>query len=189
MKKIKKMLSLILAVVFVFSVSGMNATALGSLFGDPNFGDPYYGTPIYADETDITVLAPSLDRAPYSSGEVQLSNGAIIVTNVVWGEAAPGDSSFRWMSYGESFKEGYEYRVAISYGMNPSSISTTYDHTITVNGSTPTNIINDNAVYGTVYQDFDNLMVSGGGFFDFIFSILGMPFRILLLPFYLIFGF
>lgn len=185
MKILKKILSISVSFVLAFSTFVTVANAELSLF--PEYGDLY---PSYSDSTDITVLAPSTDRAPYSSNEVRLSNNAVIVTDVVWGEAAPYDSSFRWMSYGESFKEGYEYRVAIRFGINPSALTTTYDHTITINGQTPTKVVYDNAVYGTAYYDFDNLVGSGssGGFFDIILSIIAFPFRIILAPFLFIFG-
>lgn len=92
------------------------------------------------------------------------------------------------MEPGESFKDGYDYRVAILYGMNPASLSSTYDHTITVNGKTPTNRIDDNAVYGTVYQDFDNLLGNGGGFFEVLVTILSFPFILLSSPFIFLFS-
>lgn len=86
MKKTKKIFSLVLTFLIAFSGFGISASAELSLF-DPSVSPA--NPSISYNSTDITVLAPDTSRQPYSSGEVSLSNNAIIVTDVVWGEAAP----------------------------------------------------------------------------------------------------
>lgn len=168
MKKVKKVLSVFM--LFVFCVSCMTILSFAS--NEPD-----------ASATNIRVPAPSVGSTPATLSDISVSDSTIRVIGIQWLEAAPNDSMYHYMTYGDTFESGMKYRVLITFDMNPYTSASPLTHPITVNGNQPT----DRRGF-QLYYDFGTLS-GASGVLGFFMDILSLPFTIIAAPFVLIASF
>ena len=183
MKTTRKILSVALAFILVFSTFGMvmasaNSASEASL------------------SVNISVPAPRAGNSPCSRGSLSVSDNTIYITEVTWAYRAPGEGAYHIMSGSDTFRSGYSYRIYIDYEPNSNAgVPIGYNPSITVNGSYASTSSNS---FSKVYYDFGTIGGSSGGVgggssggsdsgFSF-FDILLLPLEILIFPFAFIAG-
>lgn len=170
MKKLLKILSVMIALVFAFSSFGM---VLASANNVDNASA----------SVNISVPAPRVGNYPCSAGSLYTSNDTIYITDVTWAYRAPGEGAYHIMSNNSTFQSGYAYRIYIDYEPNYyAGVPIGYNPTITVNGSYASTSSNS---FSEVYYDFGTLSSGiGGSGSDFsFFDILMIPLEIIIFPF------